>query len=413
MMIAEHVIKDRRAALRLNARAALLAIVSAATCSVACGVTMAAEPEHRIVGLRRLEGTFSQLGHGDNWHMTWAADDKQYTALCDGTGFAVPGDPLRYNNSRIYAITGSPPDHRFEYLPGYPQLDGGNGFYNFGILALDDHIYSFLSHMAKTPDREYQLAFVGAKLIDSADNGKTWNNRDGTPCTWAGLKEAGQERDLFFHEPGDAFSLLTVLQMGRGYEHNTDGYVYVYAPNGNSPETMAQLVLCRTPKHKIRDRGAYEFFVGRSEDGSARWSRDIRDRRPVHVFPDGWVNRHAHPYAWHPSVVFNEPLGVYMMANWGMGVDDDGAWFGKPSYLGFWIAPRPWGPWSQIHEERQWLSQGDPKTRAYQPQIAPKWIAPDGKSFWLVWTDFRNGGKPPHYSFNCEKVLILTSDETP
>ncbi len=346
--------------------------------------------------------------------MTWAADDKQYAALCDGNGFAVPGDPQRYNNSRIYAITGTPPDHHFEYLPGYPQLDGGNGFYNFGILALDDHIYSFLSHMAKTPDREYHLAFVGAKLIYSPDNGKTWNNHDGSPCTWADLKEPGRERNLFFHEPGDAFSLLTVLQMGRGYEHNTDGYVYIYAPNGNSPETMAQLVLCRTPKGKIRDRGAYEFFVGRNEHGSARWSRDIRDRGPVHTFPDGWVNYHLHPYAWHPSVVFNKPLGVYMMANWGMGVDDKRTWFGKPSYLGFWIAPQPWGPWTQIHEERQWLSQGDSKTRAYQPQIAPKWIAPDGKSFWLVWTDFRSvGGKRPLYSFNYEKVLILTNDETP
>ena len=28
--------------------------------------------------------------------------------------------------------------------------------------------------------------------------------------------------------------------------------------------------------------------------------------------------------------------------------------------------------------------------RAYQPQISPKWIAEDGKSFWLVWTDFQN-----------------------
>jgi hypothetical protein len=24
-----------------------------------------------------------------------------------------------------------------------------------------------------------------------------------------------------------------------------------------------------------------------------------------------------------------------------------------------------------------------------KPQIAPKWLAADGKSFWLVWTDFQ------------------------
>ena len=77
------------------------------------------------------------------------------------------------------------------------------------------------------------------------------------------------------------------------------------------------------------------------------------------------------------------------MANWGMGSAPDGEWFGKPSYLGFWTAPNPWGTWTQIHEETAWTPDKDPAARAYQPQIAPKWIAQDGKSFWLVWTDFQ------------------------
>ena len=70
-----------------------------------------------------------------------------------------------------------------------------------------------------------------------------------------------------------------------------------------------------------------------------------------------------------------------------------GGWFGKPSYLGFWIAHNPWGPWTQIHEETAWKPDNDPAARAYQPQIAPKWIAEDGKSFWLVWTDFQQRGE--------------------
>ena len=39
------------------------------------------------------------------------------------------------------------------------------------------------------------------------------------------------------------FSLLSVLQMGKNYEWNTDGYVYVYSPNGNLDGTMNQLVI--------------------------------------------------------------------------------------------------------------------------------------------------------------------------
>lgn len=213
---------------------------------------------------------------------------------------------------------------------------------------------------------------------------------------------------MFFEEPDDAFSLLTALQMGRNYQYNTDGYVYVYAPNGSVEGTMNQLAMCRVARDRILDRGSYEFFAGRRADGEAEWSRRIQDRAVVHTFPAGWVNQKEHPYAWHPSVVFVAPLRQYLMANWGMGCTPDGRrWFGKPSYLGFWTAPRPWGPWDQIHEELAWTPGGDTNARAYQPQIAPKWIAPDGRSFWLVWTDFQKvGDKRPYYAFNLQKVDV-------
>jgi len=39
---------------------------------------------------------------------------------------------------------------------------------------------------------------------------------------------------------------------------------------------------------------------------------------------------------------------------------------------------------------------------ASQPQISPKWIAADGKSFWLVWTDWAG-----HYCFNMQKCEVI------
>ena len=78
--------------------------------------------------------------------------------------------------------------------------------------------------------------------------------------------------------PGDAYSLLTVLQMGKNHQHNTDGFVYVYAPNGNTDGTMNQLVLCRVRKDYILNRSAYEFFAARRPDGSAEWAADINAR---------------------------------------------------------------------------------------------------------------------------------------
>jgi len=54
-----------------------------------------------------------------------------------------------------------------------------------------------------------------------------------------------------------------------------------------------------------------------------------------------------------------------------------------------------------------WGMGCSPEGRAYQPQIAPKWIAEDGRSLWLVWTDFQEiDAQRPFYSFNVQKVLI-------
>ena len=370
----------------------------------------------RITGIRRLEETIVRSGHGDNWHMSWAADDRQYFSLCDGRGWSdlpeYTGEPY---NSRVYALCGDAPTHTFEHLPGFPELLSGpppsvSRYYGFGILALDDHIYHYLS----TPNRmfrEHEPRFVGAKLIYSPDRGRTWHNQDGGPLVWEPWEERSRENMVFFREPGDAFSLLTVLQMGRNYEHNRDGYVYVYAPNGNTEGSMNELVMFRVPRDRILDRSAYQYFASRHPYQKAYWTSNIEARGVVHTFPSGWVNTGIHPYSWHPCVVYNAPLGVYLMANWGMGCSPEGMWFGKPSYLGIWTALQPWGPWNQVHEEAAWMPAGDAGARAYQPQISPRWIAPDGKSFWMVFTDFQEGatGQRPYYCFNCQKVEIETA----
>ncbi len=367
----------------------------------------------RIRGITRLDETTVRLGGvGDNWHMTWARDDRQYVSLCDGSGW--PGMPQADYNSRMYVIEGDPPQPTFSFVPTYPDLindwqtDQSSRYYNFGILAVDGCIYQFLS-TPNRPFRQGDARFVGAKLIYSPDDGRTWRNQDGsTPVRWEAWGERTKHNMIFYEEPGEAFALITVLQMGRNYEQNRDGYVYLYAPNGNREGSMNQLVLARAPLAHLLDRRAYQFFAGCTARGDARWSPHIDERQVVLTFPAGWVNRLIHPYAWQPSVVYYAPLDVYLMANWGMGCNVNGEWFARPSYLGFWTAPQPWGPWTQVHEETAWTPAGDSAARAYQPQIAPRWIAADGSSFWLVWTDFQDvvGQGKPYYSFNAQRALV-------
>lgn len=333
--------------------------------------------------------------NGDNWHLTWAADDRQYASLCDGYGWLE--QPPGMYNSRLISVSGNPAGATFQDVLGYPDLvqpfDKLPRYYSFGVIALDERIYQFLSTWNVPLNAEAKdLRFVGVKAIFSRDQGRTWHNQDGsTPVRWEDWKDRSRDSLLFFEEPQQAFSMLSVLQMGKNYEKNRDGYVYIYSPNGNTEGTMNQLVLLRAPKGQVVNRRAYEYFAGVRADGSARWVGDIEGRAVVHTFPSGWVNRLLHPWAWIPSVAYNAAVGCYMMANWATApsAEPKAEWFDRPSYLGFWTAPSPWGPWTQVYENTSWAPGGDLGARCYSPIIAPKWIAADGKSFWLVWTDFQ------------------------
>jgi uncharacterized protein (TIGR03437 family) len=341
-------------------------------------------------------------GHGDNWHMTWAADDYQYTALGDGKGWE---NGTEYN-TRVYRLIDGPANLRPQLLSEYPVvLSSLQQWYGYGILAIDNRLYHFIGHI---DTQSFPRRFVGAKLVYSPDHGESWKNADGTPMSF----EQPSEATMFsWNTPDNTFSLVSVLQAGKNYSDNTDGYVYIYAPNGATDDKMRQLVMARVPKDKVLSKSAYEYFVSRKADGSATWSRRIEDRGVVHQYPAGWVASDA-PYSWNPSIAYNKPLNIYLMAAAGT-ARNRGRLFNSPSYLGIYTAPQPWGPWTQIHENTAWISGGDASTRLYQPVIAPKWIAEDGKSFYLVFSDAKGWGigNPwvlPNYRFNVQKVTLQT-----
>jgi hypothetical protein len=404
-------------------------------------MTVSLEKGPRIQSAIRRDDTILRLGgDGCGYSMTWTADDKQLVAVFDGAGWPE-GPSQRYYSSRLFAISGSPQNAAFHDVPSYPDillwdyLQGSAPYYGLNIFAVDGRTYQFLSTEDNLGfswiDKSTWTNFNSAKLIYSPDNDRTWCNQDGsTPVIRESRRTQSRKNMVFFHEPQDAFSQLSFLQMGRDYQCNRDGYVYVYAPNGTAEGTMNELVMFRVSKTQILERGAYEFFGGLRVDGNPYWVKDINARGVVYTFPRGWVST-VWPLAWQPSVVYNAPLGVYMMANCsGIGADCVAS---KPSYLGFWIALNPWGPWRQIYEETVWTPAGDSGARAASPQIAPKWIAEDGKSFWFVWTDAqqstsvdRNESRfhtqshnewtqgrsrwredHPHFAFNTQRVDLM------
>jgi hypothetical protein len=67
--------------------------------------------------------------------------------------------------------------------------------------------------------------------------------------------------------------------------------------------------------------------------------------------------------------------------------------FGRPSYLqACGRRPQPmWVPGEYSFHRGDVVATGrrTPPPAAHQPQLAPRWIAPDGRSLWRVWTDFQ------------------------
>lgn len=393
---------------RLGVGIRLTTPIIVAGCALAAAPCSASDSAPYAIKQVRIEPTVWRIGHGDNWHMTWAADDRQYTALGDGSGSSPTGTVW---NTRVYGLTGTPPNHSLQTLPAYPPAAYAlQHWYGYAILSVGDHLFHYISYLEQgqwhgvgtLPDR-----FRGVRLVHSPDRGSSWFFADGTPMNFS---TPAPEKMLFWDQPDLTFSLLSALQYGQEYGDNKDGFVYLYAPNGWVEGKMNQLVLARVPKDQILNRQDYEFFVARQADGGALWSKDILQRGVVHTFPSGWVGSYL-AYSWHPDVVYVKALGLYLMAAGGTGKNGSRA-LSQPSSLGFYTAPAPWGPWKEVYWNPNWIvdSQSD---RLYEPVIAPQWMSADGRSLYLVHSNSRDNFSDKYYRMNVQKVTLQVEPQQP
>ncbi len=280
----------------------------------------------------------------DNWPLTWADDDQQYTSYGDGFGF----EPYieRKLGMGFARIAGGPDDYHGENL----RSDGertGNGVSSpkaSGILMVKGVLYLWVRNVAN------------AQLLWSEDRGKTWQ--------WGFRMETGFGSPVF-------------LNFGRDYTGARDGFVYTYSQDGPSAyESDNSLMLARVPKDRIRERGAWEFFERLDAGGRPIWTADIARRGAVFSYPANCQR---------VDVVYDAGIGRYLMA---LGYDHAGGW-------GLFDAPEPWGPWTTILH-RQWDVAG---THGYR--LPAKWISADGLTLTLVFS----GAKP--YDAFCTRRLTL------
>jgi hypothetical protein len=273
----------------------------------------------------------------DNWPMTWADDDDQYTAYGDGYGFE-PYTPEKLGLG-FAKVTGDPTDFRGVNIrseTGENRGYGPNGIKANGILMVDGVLYLWGRNAGN------------AQLAWSTDHARTW--------TWSDWKFT------------TSFGCPTFLNFGRNYQGARDEYVYTYSPDADDAYTAAdRLVLARVPRNRIRDRDAYEFFQRLDAAGRPVWTVDLQQRGGVFTFPR-WCYRCGASY--------NAGLKRYLLCQILAGAETrfEGG-------FGIYDAPEPWGPWTTAFFTPRWdMGPGEASS------FPTRWMSADGRTLYLVFS---------------------------
>jgi hypothetical protein len=292
----------------------------------------------------------------DNWPITWADDDFQYTAYGDGWGFEPRTD--RKLSLGYARIAGNAQDFRGENIRspnGERTGNGPKGPKASGLLGIDGTLYMWVRNL-----RNSRLAW-------STDHGRTWE--------WG-------------FRFGTSFGSPTFLNFGRDYRGARDDYVYTYSQDGPSAYLSDDaVVLARVARGQIRDRKRYEFFAGLNDAGQPLWTPQIEKRAPVFHYP-------AH--CARVDVVYDPGIRRYLMA---LAFNKQGGW-------GLFDAPEPWGPWTTAFFTAAW-DLGD--THGYR--LPSKWLGTGSNERYLVISGSNRPGM--HYdAFSVRRMTLHLNSET-
>lgn len=381
------------------------------------------------VGVSFNYSSLRREGHrGDNWCLTWAADDSQITSMDDGDWL---NNQTSYHNM-LYRIHGDSGNASISELNGYPAyLKSDNGWYGYGVASIDGVLYSMVSK-ARGDDWE-DGPFQGLKMLRSYDNGNSWSrvDRNGNSVgldRYDAMRTDSSHSEMFFSQEygrthngreGYPFSYVSFVQNGKDNSASQDGFVYIYSPEGSKAH---ELMLARVPASQLGNRNAWQYFAGWESNSAARWSSDINQRQANLTLPE--TNSRGEYFGWYsylPSVVWNEGLQLYIMANGGTYAGTSlsnstsnyySKWMHEKSgSLGLWYARTPHGPWQQFYYNEEWVAD-NAANRTYQPKLSPKWISDDGKKMVLIWSDaMRNSSGQSHsvnYKWNQMEIDIRT-----
>ena len=297
----------------------------------------------------------------DNWQLTWADDGHLYGAWGDGGGFGGTNSGGRVSLG-VACVEGD-----WNGYKGVNVWGGKNALHpatfegkSWGMICVKSVLYMWV-----LPGSELRSLQSESRLWRSRDHAATWE-----PASW---KIGGDE----------SLTIPTICQFGKDYSGARDGYVYHYFIHrrdgaNDTIQRPGTVYLARSPKDKLMDRAAYEFFAGLRK-GRPDWTRQAAAKRPV--FEDG------NGVGWVLSVTYNAGLKRYLLMT-----DHTVSNRGN---LGIFDAPEPWGPWTTaLYLDKAAganFGSGHVEPNTFFWNMPPKWQGPNGREFTLVFTGSGRG----------------------
>ncbi len=313
----------------------------------------------------------------DNWPVTWADNDNQYTVWGDGGGFGGTNEIGR-SSIGVARIEGKWNDFKPVNVWGGHDTENNNiTAKSYGIISINGILYMWVGMFNTISD-----PFREVKIVWSADHGASWKFIE-----WS-LKKDNQ------------VMMPTFCNFGKDYQGAKDDYVYSYLIRFQSyegPDDYPDKVdwlncqkpglidLARVPKDQVLNRDAYEFFAG-MENGVPVWTKYITKRTAVFENKDG--------VGWCVSVIYNEGLKRYLLAT-----EHTETHRGN---ISIFDAPEPWGPWTTVFYQNEWGKDHIPVNTFYW-NFSNKWTSKDGKNFSLIFT-----GRKENDSFNVIRGKFIT-----
>ncbi|MBT8439552.1 MAG: DUF4185 domain-containing protein [Gammaproteobacteria bacterium] len=290
----------------------------------------------------------------DNWPLTWADDDNQYTSWGDGGGFGGTNSKGRVSLG-VARIEGNAASYKGFNIWGGHNEENSSTFKgkSYGISCIDGKLYMWVSPGSGKHGYDHSQLYL------STNHGASWSS---TNVKFTRL-------DGVIHP--------TFLQFGRDYSRVLDDYVYIYANRfkDDSEATLqvqkpGEIVLMRVQRNSITEQSAYTFFGGISGDDMPVWLPDLSASKPVFHDPNGvgWATG---------GVIYNPDLKRYLLTT-------EHTATGKGN-LGIFDAPEPWGPWTTVEYMHNF---GVPhiENSTFYWNFSGKWFRNNGKSFTLVFS---------------------------